>query len=121
MINNVVLVSGIWQSDSVIHIHVGHVMQTADLLEKSLILGKIEGRKRRSHQRMRWLDSITDAMVMNLGKLREMVRTERPVVLQPMGLQRVRHDWATQHTFFSNSFHILVNHRILSRVPCAMQ
>ena len=74
MINNVVLVSGVWPSDSVIRIHVGHLMQTADLLEKSLILGKIEGRKRRSHQRMRWLDSITDAMVMNLGKLREMVR-----------------------------------------------
>ena len=86
MINNVVLVSGVWQSDSVIHIHVGHLMQTADLLEKSLILGKIEGRKR-SHQRMRRLDSITDATAMNLGKLREMVRTERPVVLQPMGLQ----------------------------------
>ena len=48
------------------------LMQTADLLEKSLILGKMEGRRRR--QRMRWLDSITDAMNMNLGKLQEMVR-----------------------------------------------
>ena len=45
---------------------------------------------------MRWLDNVTEAMAMNLGKLREMVRTERPVVLQPMGLQRVRYDWATQ-------------------------
>ena len=51
----------------------GHLMQTVDSLEKSLILGKIEGRRRR-HQRMRRLDSITDAMNMNLGKLREMVR-----------------------------------------------
>ena len=42
--------------------------------EKSLMLGKIEGRRRRGHQRMRWLDSITDAMNMNLGKLQEMVR-----------------------------------------------
>ena len=42
-------------------------------MEKSLLLGKIEGRRRRGHQRMRWLDGITDAMYMNLGKLQEMV------------------------------------------------
>ena len=46
----------------------GHLMPTADSLEKSLILGKTEGRRRRGHQRMRWLDGITDAMNMNLGK-----------------------------------------------------
>ena len=51
----------------------GHLIGTDDSLEKSLMLGKIEGRRRRGHQRMRWLDSITDAMNMNLGKLREMV------------------------------------------------
>ena len=51
----------------------GHLMQTADSLEKSLMLGKIEGR-RRGCQRMRWLDSITDPMDMNLGKLQEVVR-----------------------------------------------
>ena len=49
-------------------------MQTAASLEKSLMLGKIESRKRRGHQRMRWLDAIADAMNMNLGKLQEMVR-----------------------------------------------
>jgi len=52
----------------------GHLIHTDDSLEKSLMLGKIEGRRRRGHQRMRWLDGITDATNMNLGKLREMVR-----------------------------------------------
>ena len=49
-------------------------MQRADPLEKSLMMGKIEGRRRRGCQRMRWLDGVADAMDMNLGKLREMVR-----------------------------------------------
>ena len=52
----------------------GHLMHIDDSLEKSLMLGKLEGRRRRGHQRMRWLDGITDAMNMNLGKLQEMVR-----------------------------------------------
>ena len=52
----------------------GHLMRSANSLEKSLMLGKIKGRRRRGCQRMRCLDGITDAMDMNLGKLREMVR-----------------------------------------------
>ena len=52
----------------------GHLMLTADSLEKSPMLGKTEDRRRRGHQRVRWLDGITDTMDMNLGKLQEMVR-----------------------------------------------
>ena len=55
----------------------GHLMQTADSLEKTLMLGKIKGRRRRGRRRMRWLDDIIDAMDMNLGKLREMVRDRK--------------------------------------------
>ena len=52
----------------------GHLIWTADLLEKSLMLGKIEGRRRRGRQRMRWLDGIIDVMDMNLNRFQEMVR-----------------------------------------------
>ena len=74
----------------------GHLMQKADSLEKTLILGKIEGRRRRGWQRVRWLDGITDSMNISYGRLRQLWWIGRPGMLRFMGLQRVRHDWVTE-------------------------
>ena len=69
-----------------------HLIPTDDSLEKSPMLGKIEGRRRRGCQRMGWLDGIISSLDMNLGKLGRWWGTEKPGVLQFMGLQRFGHD-----------------------------
>ena len=74
----------------------GHLMQRTDSFEKTLMLGKTEGERRRGQQRMRWLDDNTDLMDMNLCKLRKIVKNREDWWASVQGLQRARHDLVTE-------------------------
>ena len=108
----------------------GHLMWRADSFEKTLILGKIEGRRRRGRQRMRWLDDITDSMDMVLVNSRSWWWTGRPGVQLFMGSQRVGNDWVNElnWTDYAKAFDC-VDHNKLKKssrreyrpLPCLMR
>ena len=105
----------------------GHLMQRIDSLETTLMLGKIEGKRRRGRQRMCWLDGIADSMAMSLSKLQETAKSREACVLVQSWTRPS--DWATTHTHTHTHTHtvffmflsILVYCRMLTIVPCAIE
>ena len=95
-----------------------HLMQRTDSLEKTLLLGNIEGRGRRGQERMRWLDRITNSMSMSLSEFWKLVKDRKPGMLQFMGSQRVKHNWATEWNWTKGDWigllviHVLIQHML---------
>ena len=89
--------------------YLDNLMGRTDSLEKTLMLGKIEGRRRKGQQRVRWLDGITNSMDMSLVNSGSWWWTGRPGVLQSMGSQGVGHNWATELNWTDFSIHVFKN------------
>ena len=97
----------------------GHLMRRTDSFEKTLMLGKMEGRRRRGWQRMRWLDGIPNLMDMSLSRFQELVVEKKLGMLQSIGSQRVVLDWATElNKTTPLLYNLSASTRLMEALPC---